>query len=695
MHATDRADVVAPRPPRLWQQISSSVLAFDRTRVEPIAALRCAVGVAVPLVTATALGQPGAAVFITVGAVSVGFGSFQGAYRSRAAVMLLASVAMAVSVFVGSQTGSTPLLAIGTAAVWSFAAGLLVAFGPAGAFVGLQSTVAVLLADAYPADLQGAAIRALMVLGGGMIQTFFVVSVWPLRRFHQERESIARLYRELALYGRHVASRTELRPPEAAETPGAADVRGDPHPFARHGETLVFQALLDEGDRLRTSLAALSLTPSREAAPLAEVVAQLLDAIADAVEDGREPADDADAWARLEHVAADSAIVRTIRRQLEAAWETAHIPAQSGTRTAPSSRPLHPGGVRARSRVPRPIPTGRTIQNSLGTLRANLSLDSAVFRHALRLALAVAAATAIYRLAHVPRGYWMPMTTLLVLKPEFRETFVTGSGRIIGTLVGGGLATLLTLPTGSHRGVVVALLLVFVWLGYTVFRASYTLFTICFTAYVVFLLMLSGLAGTLAAEYRIVNTIAGGLMALLVYALWPTWESGRARDALASLVAVLAADARLLLGSLVDPDTWSEERLRASRHRARLARSNAEASVERMMAEPETSRRIDPQVALGLLAATRRYALGALALHAQLNERPLHSRPDLAPLRDQLVAVLESVAESLRVTGSPAIPDGGVLVDSLEHDPDIDVEADMMADSVNTMAALASLRQRH
>src|SRR6187200_2780495 len=124
MHATDRGDAAVTRPPSLWQQITSSVLTLDRTRVEPIAALRCAIGVAVPLVTATALGQPGAAVFITVGAVSVGFGSFQGAYRSRAAVMLLASGAMAVSVFVGSQTGSTPLLAIGTATLWSFAAGL-------------------------------------------------------------------------------------------------------------------------------------------------------------------------------------------------------------------------------------------------------------------------------------------------------------------------------------------------------------------------------------------------------------------------------------------------------------------------------------------------------------------------------------------------------------------------------------------
>jgi len=99
MAAIDHGDVI--RPTSIWQQVGSSVLAFDRSRIEPIAALRCAIGVAIPLVTALVLGQLGAAVFITVGAVSVGFGSFQGAYRSRAGVMLLASAAMALSIFVG------------------------------------------------------------------------------------------------------------------------------------------------------------------------------------------------------------------------------------------------------------------------------------------------------------------------------------------------------------------------------------------------------------------------------------------------------------------------------------------------------------------------------------------------------------------------------------------------------------------
>lgn len=279
------------------------------------------------------------------------------------------------------------------------------------------------------------------------------------------------------------------------------------------------------------------------------------------------------------------------------------------------------------------------------------------------------------------------MTTLLVVKPEFRETFVTGTARIVGTLLGGGLATLLVLALGQHHGVLATLLIGCVWLGYAIFRASYTLFTISFTGYVVLLLTLSGLAGPLAAEYRIINTIAGGLLGLLIYAAWPTWESGRARDALATLVDALAADAQVLIGALIDPGKWDDGRLRGSRNRARLARSNAEASIERMLGEPETNRRIDPQLALGLLAATRRYALGALALHAQLAERPTRARPSLSAIREQIVAGLESVSASLRGRIAGSVP---VAQDPAPsgNDEDIDAEINLMTDSVSTMRAL-------
>ena len=54
-----------------WQHILSSVLRLDFSRFEPLAALRCTIGMGVPLLIALALHQPGAGVFIAVGAVSV------------------------------------------------------------------------------------------------------------------------------------------------------------------------------------------------------------------------------------------------------------------------------------------------------------------------------------------------------------------------------------------------------------------------------------------------------------------------------------------------------------------------------------------------------------------------------------------------------------------------------------------------
>jgi uncharacterized membrane protein YccC len=60
-----------------------------------------------------------------------------------------------------------------------------------------------------------------------------------------------------------------------------------------------------------------------------------------------------------------------------------------------------------------PIPRARLtplrrrppVRDALTTLRANLTLRSTACRHALRLAVAVGSATAIYRVLLLPRGY--------------------------------------------------------------------------------------------------------------------------------------------------------------------------------------------------------------------------------------------------------------------------------------------------
>ena len=85
--------------------VLGSAVHVDWSRFEGLAALRCTAGVAIPLAAGLLLKQPSVSAFGAIGAVSVGFGSFQGAYRSRAAVMISAAVAMAVALFAGSVAG--------------------------------------------------------------------------------------------------------------------------------------------------------------------------------------------------------------------------------------------------------------------------------------------------------------------------------------------------------------------------------------------------------------------------------------------------------------------------------------------------------------------------------------------------------------------------------------------------------------
>ena len=168
---------------RTLRHIVRSALLVETSQFEGIAALRCTIGVALVLVGGLLLGQPLISAFGAVGALSVGFGSFQGAYRSRAAVMVAAAAGMALSVFVGSIAGSSDVATVLTATTAGLVSGLLVGLGPAASFVGLQCAVAALIAGGFPAPIPGAAVRALIVFGGGLVQTLLVVMIWPLRRF--------------------------------------------------------------------------------------------------------------------------------------------------------------------------------------------------------------------------------------------------------------------------------------------------------------------------------------------------------------------------------------------------------------------------------------------------------------------------------------------------------------------------------
>jgi len=73
-----------------------------------------------------------------------------------------------------------------------------------------------------------------------------------------------------------------------------------------------------------------------------------------------------------------------------------------------------------------------------------------MFRYALRLAIVVAIDTVLMRYIHVTHGYWLAMTSLIVLRPFAGETVRRSSERVAGTVAGGVLAAAFTALLSSH-----------------------------------------------------------------------------------------------------------------------------------------------------------------------------------------------------------------------------------------------------
>ena len=111
--------------------------------------------------------------------------------------------------------------------------------------------------------------------------------------------------------------------------------------------------------------------------------------------------------------------------------------------------------------------------------------------------------------------------------------------------------------------------------------ANMWLSSIFLAGVVVVLLSLAGIPAHTTVLDRSVDTAVGGAVALAAALLWPSWERRQVPDRLAELLGAY----RGYLKALVEPDTSANQRA-AARSAARLARSAAEASIERTRVEP-------------------------------------------------------------------------------------------------------------
>ncbi|MGA2924809.1 MAG: FUSC family protein [Solirubrobacteraceae bacterium] len=670
--------------------------------------------------------DPVAGVTMGAGAMLVGIAWRTSGGRPPLVLMATDAVVMASSTFVGSVTGSLPLLHLALLCTWSLLGGLLVAAGNRGGVIGTQAIIAIVVFGRFSQPASAALGLAALVLAGGGAQVAFQSIVrWP-PPLRAQRAATATAYRAL--------SALAAAPPEASTLPAAValdaaqDTLASPTLFGDPA-LMTLRSLVDEGHRMRVALSAIHTLlrqrrrarvdggPGDRATALMQLTAASLDHAARAIE-----GDPQSAVALGQHVAKHSHEVkqRVDRRcgaspaepsALAQSYEhhlARRLAALSGQLRAVATMAPAAGaasGLRSRRPRPRTVRPLKRLRPDLGQLRATASLQSPVGRHAVRLAVVVTVAELASRQLPLQRSYWMVVAAATVLRPEFGATFTRGAERALGTCLGVALAGAIAVTLHPGSPATVAIVGLVAWAGYATFPASFAVGFGFITALVVLLLNVIAPDTFTTVTARLLDTLVGGALGLLAYALWPTWSRTPARQSLADLVDAQRAYVKAVLAAEIDGSDAHqpppEAQLRRLSRAARLARINAEATVARSLAEPQT-RRIDAAQSQGSLAATRRLTQAAHVLRLDLEEqRHRPPLPALAPLAMDLDRELEVIAQTLRqaqdayATALPDLRSGYTAFESSAPDRDaaaLLTELDELVDATNGLASLSGLR---
>jgi uncharacterized membrane protein YccC len=674
-------------------------------------ALRNSAAVVVPLGVGVAAGHVGVGLGIAVGALNTMFLDQPGPYRLRMQRMLLTALAAGASAFTGSLIGaSTPWITL-AALVWGVAGGLLVALGPNAGRAGLTSMILLVITAATPRPPVEALDAALLIFAGGVLQMLLAIAAWPLQRYRPERQALATLCRQLAANARQPTDQAQAPP----VTQALLDVESLLYGTHRaRGETMdTFRVLAGIVERVRRELLALGDLGESSGdgevkatlARLREYAARTLLALADALERSATPLA---ASAALEGFDSARAVLedrathasdRRTRRQLAIALARANgLAGQLRAAVRNADFAGSRGELRAEAAEER-LPRALRQRNAFATLRANLTLSSIAFRHAIRCGACLAIAVAGERALHLPHGYWIPMTTAIVLKPDFAGTFNFGLLRVAGTMLGLVLTTALVHYAFGSEWERLALLGV-LCVGFRLLTTvHYGIGVTMLTGLVVILLSFDGLAPGDTMLARGIATAIGSALALAGYVFWPTWESQRVPEALARMIDAYRAHLAALLGG--DAATRA-----SARWAARSARTNAQASLERLRGEP---RRDAAMLALGedVFAHANRFIRAGMSLEAVIDDAPaLPERMDVLAFAARVDADLAAIAESLRRGTAPGVERLrgaeralAARLDAIPADHPARSVADAVADtcdritdSVDTLAHL--LRQR-
>jgi uncharacterized membrane protein YccC len=574
--------------------------------------LRGAVATVVPLILSIHLARPEL--------LWVAFGGWlatltdPGGSRGRRGRVLAAFVLIgACLVWAGQLLASWPVSAVAGLAAIAGAASLLRVFGPATGGLGTTLSIVAAISTALPSS--DARVHALWFAAGGSIAILLSSILWPVWIHLPVRQTVARTYEELAAYTDAIAA--SVAGGHAAEEQWTRLARHHPRRIRDAIEQARAMSLAVRARRSGESVMGSNL---RVLLGLGEAQFLLLVTLASELERLRAPPP-----GTLEILQRLSRSYNEVRAVLVApAWRTPR--AETALSDVPperegparlltlldrdSARSIAIVGALGTERSPElagVVPTPKVTVREPSALRDALSPSSPIFRHAVRVTIAVAAAAGAGAWISPHRVAWVSITTVAVLQPYTGLTVKLAAERVVGT--GLGCLLVVGVAAATRSPLALALLMFPMSMAAVVTRPrSYRLFTF-FVTPVFVLIALRSPGDWSTAALRVADALLGGAIAVAAALLiYPRWEERIGLPgALAEMLRAVEAYRDAVLAASPPRRPEGAARIVQARRAAGVSISEAETSLERRLAEP-MRRGEDEERAMEQITFARRLA---------------------------------------------------------------------------------------
>ncbi|MFI9081765.1 FUSC family protein [Streptomyces sioyaensis] len=486
---------------------------------------RGGIGMLVPLSVGLATGHPVEGAAAGLGAYGAALDDTSGAYRLRAATLLLPQLGGAIGLSLGRLTGGLPWAAVVLMTAVALVSGFVSSIGRLSSMTGLVLLLASAMGLGMPTDGPWWRMPSLFFLGGIPLMAMSLAS-WPVHRHRHELRAVADAYRATAAL---LEAEPADRPAARRLVTSAVDLAHELLRVRRLRTDRTSGTLAAATRRLDALIPVLAAIPDPDHHPLPSQYADTLRTLA---------------------------VPRPGSRPLPA------LPPPSD----PAEKVLHQAVTRA-ARPDPGLPQGQvtpTTDQPPNPLTSALRTRTTWY-NAARLAACIAVAQSVAALTALPRAPWIVLTVALVIQPGLGSVPARVTLRVLGTSAGVLVAYLALLTLGATWPTVLAVSTLTA-LMQAVGRRNYALQTLCLTPIMLLLADQMGHQGAPLPGARILDTLIGAAIALTVgYLLWPESRSAHLCAQLADLYDHLADSTEHALAPAGDPARLNALRREANR----------------------------------------------------------------------------------------------------------------------------------